>query len=405
MREITKQLLDRGVVMPAPETVFLDESIRPERVAPGAVIHPGCRLSGSRTAVGPGCVLGEEGPLVLEDGVLERNVSLKGGYVAGSVFLDGASMGSAAHIRPGCLLEEGASGAHAVGLKQTLFMPFVTAGSLINFCDVLMAGGTGRKDHGEIGSSYIHFNYTPHQDKATASLIGDVPRGVLLNRPPVFLGGQGGLVGPARIGFGNVIPAGIVFRGDALEEGRILQPVPRGDSGSRPFRQGVYGRVGRMIRNNLVYFGNLLAWRLWYRRVRSPAMRGDAFAQWACEGAIGGLDLVLKERLKWLDALASTKFPASLEALREAEGNAEARAEQAAFVERWPVIRDDLLSERLLTPGEAHAGRFLERFGRAEGDGYVARVQALDSEAQGEATAWLQAIVDKAAFLWTEPAR
>ena len=37
-------------------------------------------------------------------------------------------MGSAAHIRPGTLLEEEAGGAHAVGLKQTIFLPFVTAG-------------------------------------------------------------------------------------------------------------------------------------------------------------------------------------------------------------------------------------------------------------------------------------
>ena len=84
-------------------------------------------------------------------------------------------MGSGAHVRAGTLLEEEFDGAHAVGLKQTLFLPFVTAGSLINFCDALMAGGTSRKNHSEIGSSYIHFNYTPHRDKATPSLVGDVP--------------------------------------------------------------------------------------------------------------------------------------------------------------------------------------------------------------------------------------
>ncbi|NTV96894.1 MAG: TOBE domain-containing protein, partial [Thiobacillus sp.] len=59
-------------------------------------------------------------------------------------------------------------------------MPFVTPGSLVNVCDCLMAGGTDRRNHSEVGSSYVHFNYTPHQDKATASLLGDVPHGVML---------------------------------------------------------------------------------------------------------------------------------------------------------------------------------------------------------------------------------
>jgi UDP-N-acetylglucosamine/UDP-N-acetylgalactosamine diphosphorylase len=87
--------------------------------------------------------------------------------------------------------------AHAVGLKQTILFPFVTLGSLINFCDCLMGGGTSRRNHSEVGSSFIHFNYTPRQDKATASLLGDVPRGVMLDQPPIFLGGREESSGPS----------------------------------------------------------------------------------------------------------------------------------------------------------------------------------------------------------------
>jgi bifunctional UDP-N-acetylglucosamine pyrophosphorylase/glucosamine-1-phosphate N-acetyltransferase len=85
-----------------------------------------------------------------------------------------------------------------------------------------MAGGTSRKNHSEVGSSYIHFNYTPNQDKATASLIGDVPKGVMLNQNPIFLGGQGGLVGPCRIAYGTVIAAGSVYRKDQLTPDRLV---------------------------------------------------------------------------------------------------------------------------------------------------------------------------------------
>ena len=108
-------------------------------------------------------------------------------------------MGLGAQVREGCLLEEEANGAHCVGLKQTILFPFVTLGSLINFCDCLMAGGTSRKDHSEVGSSYIHFNYTPDGDKTTASLFGDVPRGVMLE-PAADLPGRPGRRGRAGAG-------------------------------------------------------------------------------------------------------------------------------------------------------------------------------------------------------------
>ena len=106
--------------------------------------------------------------------------------------------------------------------KHTILFPFVTLGSLINFCDCLMAGGTSRKNHSEVGSSYIHFNFTPNQDKVTASLIGDVPKGVMLNQPPIFLGGQGGLVGPCRLAYGTTVAAGTIVRKDELRPGRLL---------------------------------------------------------------------------------------------------------------------------------------------------------------------------------------
>jgi len=184
------QLQSRGVTFVAPETVYVAPDVNPDRIAPGTVIHPGCRLSGAELSMGPGCVIGAEAPATVCDCQLGAGVELAGGFFERSTFLDGFKAGSGAHVRPGCLFEEGSSIAHSVGVKQTVFLPWVTAGSLINFCDALMAGGTGRKDHSEIGSSYIHFNFTPHQDKATASLVGDVPHGVLLNQPAIFLGGR-----------------------------------------------------------------------------------------------------------------------------------------------------------------------------------------------------------------------
>jgi hypothetical protein len=88
----------------------------------------------------------------------------------------------------------------------------------------LMAGGTSRSNHSEVGSSFVHFNFTPRQDKATPSLFGDVPGGVLLDRLPIFLGGQGGVAGPVRMAYGTILAAGSICRKDVLAPGTIIQP-------------------------------------------------------------------------------------------------------------------------------------------------------------------------------------
>ena len=99
------------------------------------------------------------------------------------MLLTKARIGSNGHVRAGTLLEEEASTAHAVGLKQTILTSFATLGSLINCCDCLISGGRSRTNHTEVGSGFIHFNFTPwgeSGDKATPSLIGGVPQGVFL---------------------------------------------------------------------------------------------------------------------------------------------------------------------------------------------------------------------------------
>lgn len=386
-----RELLARGVHMPQPATVFVEETVDPQRIAPDVVIHPGCRISGALTSIGAGSVIGEEAPVTIEDCQLGLEVELKGGFISGAVFLDGASLGSGAHVRPGTLLEEQASGAHSVGLKQTILMPYVTLGSLINFCDVLMAGGTSRKNHSEVGSSFIHFNFTPHQDKATASLVGDVPRGVFLDQKPIFLGGQGGLVGPAHIGFGCVTPAGTVFRGDASGDGLLLKSVAL-TGGTKPYHMGVYRGAARIWRNNLAYIGNIRALQAWYRHVRVRFMTG-VYHRFCWEGALRQLEAVEQERLKRLDEWVS-KLKRSAEHLR-ASGEAAAEAEvQESIFRRWPAARERLghWREDVLQRDEFLRG--LEAAGVDRP--YLEVIPGLPPEVKAHGTAWLRSIVEAA---------
>lgn len=260
---------EAGVVIVDPRQTFIAPEVELRRLRPGCVLHPGSRISGSRSFIGAGAEIGSEGPATLVDAVFGPNTHIASGYVSGAVLLEGASLGGNAHVREGTLLEEQASCAHAVGLKHTILLAFVTLGSLINFCDALVAGGTSRKDHSEIGSGFIHFNFTPwgkRGDKATPSLVGDVPRGVFYRESRIFLGGAGGMVGPRSVDYGAVAAAGQVVRHDIGENRLVLRTPPRID-------RRLVGRPldgGARATKNVEYISQLVALRSFYREVRLP---------------------------------------------------------------------------------------------------------------------------------------
>jgi UDP-N-acetylglucosamine/UDP-N-acetylgalactosamine diphosphorylase len=379
----------RGVEIVCPESVEVGEEVDLDAIAPGAKLFPGTRIRGERTSIGPESELGREAPATVENCQLGRGVQLKGGYFSDAVFLDGAGMGSCAHVRGGTLMEEGAELAHAGGLKQSIFLPFAVGGSLINFCDALLSGGTDRKNHTEIGSSYVHFNYTPHGDKATASLVGDVPRGVFLDQPPVFLGGQGGMAGPVRVAFGTVVAAGGVLRRDVLEPGQLV--VPRAPEGGEMPYSREYRAVGRVARNCRIYFGNVVALKAWYLDVRKPLMAGDRFEAACWEGAVCQLDAVLKERLKRLDAVAAAVAKQDA-ASPPPEGLKE---DHEAFLASWPETKARMEAARTEIPaaGAEFREAFLAAWAAAPETDYIARVKGLGAEAKRAGTAWLDAIV------------
>jgi bifunctional UDP-N-acetylglucosamine pyrophosphorylase/glucosamine-1-phosphate N-acetyltransferase len=377
--EKVSRLLERGVRIPNPLSIDIGDEVDPDHIAAeGVVIYPGCRLYGSRTVISPGVELGAEGPVTVVDCQVGPEVELRGGYFKDSVFLEKAKMGSGAQVREGCLLEEEASGAHCVGLKQTILFPFATLGSLINFCDCLLAGGTSRAHHSEVGSSYIHFNFTPDGDKATPSLFGDVPRGVMLDQPPIFLGGQGGAVGPLRVAFGTVVAAGSVLRDDVLDERRLVVVGPHRESrrGHRPY---TYGNLPRLIRNNVVYLANLVALETWYVWVRAPFFARQPLGELLLEGALAVLKGAKQERVNRLKAMAQKVPPATA-----------CGAEFRAHVEELCAVFTE-------GPAQVADEEFLAGFRQAAGDheaGYIATVRALSDEVKAAGVAWLAGIVD-----------
>lgn len=378
---IIDSLRRRGVRIPSADGVDIGPEVAIDRIAgDGVVLFPGCRIYGERTLILPGAKLGAEGFVTVQNCQVGPNVELKGGFFKDAVFLAGSCCGAGAHVREATVLEEYASIAHTVGLKQTILFPFVTLGSLINFCDCLMAGGTGRHNHSEVGSSYIHFNFTPNQDKATASLIGDVPRGVMLNQRPIFLGGQGGMVGPLRLDYGTTAAAGTILRKDELRPNRLIfGGVGRG--GNIEARPGKYSGANRIVRNNLVYVANLLALRQWYQEIRVLFI-DERFPEALWQGLVRSADAAIRERTLRLEQLVDKMAAAGAPSLTAV----------------WPMVAGELDAQRANRGDRRMGDAFKEKILAAiAGDGkdYIAVVKALDPAAADAGTAWLQGIVDQ----------
>lgn len=380
LMEKIDRLLGKGVKIPQPAQVEIGPEVDADRIASeGVVIHPGCRIRGGKTLILEGAKLGAEGPVTVENCYIGPGVELRGGYFRNAVFLEGAVCGSGSHVREGTILEERASIAHTVGLKQTILFPFVTLGSLINFCDCLMAGGTGPENHSEVGSSYIHFNFTPRQDKATPSLIGDVPRGVLLNQKPIFLGGQGGLVGPLRLNYGITVAAGTILRKDELRPDRMIfgGNVREGNVSARGVR---LGGTTRIIENNVIYLANLAALRLWYLEARALFV-GERFPEELHAGLLQTLESSISERLRRLRQyleIADKREP--LDRWPEFE---------ASFQESLERKGDPALRDRFLG---ALAAKICET-----GKEYIKTIQSIPDEDAAVGTSWLQGFVDETA--------
>jgi UDP-N-acetylglucosamine/UDP-N-acetylgalactosamine diphosphorylase len=373
---VKKEMLAKGVVMPNPDSVYVAGDVDTDRISGnGVTVFPGCRIVGSRTLILPGAQLGYEAPVTLENCWVGKNVRLNGGFFQEAVFLGDNVFGSNAHVRAGTILEEQACAAHTVGLKQTLLFPFVTLGSLINFCDCFMAGGTSRKNHSEVGSSFVHFNYTPNQDKATPSMMGNVHQGVMLDRAPIFLGGQGGLVGPVRIGFGCLTGAGSIVRKDEERENRmILAGTTRSVSLSR--RPGVHPGAVRIFNRNIQYVAGLTALYAWYVHVR-PVFAIDFLSRELIRGLQDTLVQSIRERVRQLEKFCNTLGPS------------QSHDRILSSLDRVGLQFDQFLAEPQVPASGERLVSCLNEQALRHGCDYVTAIQQLPSELKATGSDWL----------------
>lgn len=267
-----QKLVNKGVIIVDPRQTFVSPEVSLNRIFEGSTLFPGTRLTGARTFVGSFAKIGTEGPATIHDSIIGSYAEVASGFLSEVTMLSRSRAGANSHFRAGTLLEEEASTAHSVGLKQSILMYGVTTGSLINFCDALISGGRSRFEHSEIGSGFIHFNFTPwgkHGDKATPSLIGNVTEGVFLDQEKIFLGGLSGMVGPLSVGFGAMTIAGQVIRKSVTDSTMHSELGYKFDRSWSPSKVKFSNKHLVNIRDkNIEFIAQLYALKVWYSQVR-----------------------------------------------------------------------------------------------------------------------------------------
>lgn len=381
-----ESLQKRNVDVWGPERVYVSEDVRLEAIEAGAVIRH-ATLSGPELRIAKGAKVGVSGHAEVENCQIGTDVELGAGLYQGATFLQGAKVRGFAEIRPGTLLEEEAEVAHSVALKNTTFTSCCVAGSLINFCDLFLSGGTSRRDHTEVGSGAIHFNFDPRGDK-WGSLIGGI-QGVLLRSEPVFVGGNCGIVGPVEIGFGAVTAAGSVIRRDVGEN--VLVATGSKNVQIRGFDRRIYGSLTSRFLLTAKLIGTFRALDCWYTQVRLPS--ASAAERPLYEAARKQIELQVAERIKRLgNIIAKLPESISLSLASSSTEDSPAIRQHRVLIECWPAARDALSS-----PVEPPAApvEFISAFGeaRSKGMGHNQAIQNTDA-GLSETAQWLEDIVD-----------
>jgi len=378
-RARVESLQRRGVDVWGPERVYVGAEVNLDAIEPTAVIRQ-ATLSGKDLSIAAGAVIGTSGHAEVSDCQIGPNAELGAGLYQGATLLNGVKVRGFAEIRPGTLLEEEVDVAHSVALKNTTFTACCVAGSLINFCDLFLTGGTSRKDHTEIGSGAIHYNFDPRGDK-WGSLLGSI-RGVLLRSDPVFIGGTCGLVGPLEVGLGAVTAANCTIRKD-VPANTLVSTDDRAVSIPN-FDRTAYGSLRRQFRVTAKLVATLRALEAWYELVRLPhaPLRERNLYEFALK-RVGVQAQERIDRLAKIDAKLQVRAPAS---------SAWAQAEHRQLVRGWPDLRNTL--QQPVKP-QPPPRRFTQAYAdaRESGQGHLAALKAADACA-AEAEAWLERIVN-----------
>ena len=204
----------------------------------------------------------------------------------------------------------------------------------------------------------------------------------MLNQKPIFLGGQGGLVGPCRLEFGTIIGAGSIQREDELRQGRMIaKGVGKGIN--TPYHPGRHLNFKRIMKNNIIYIANLTALMQWYIHVRSHFISDD-FPEELFDGLKEKLNMALEERIKRLK-----EYCLKIQTLKQ---------QKIAGDKKWSELEELFVHMNGIEGDAKLKDTFLEKIHTGitkSGKDYISVIKGLNNEDAVTGTRWLQGIVDQ----------
>jgi bifunctional UDP-N-acetylglucosamine pyrophosphorylase/glucosamine-1-phosphate N-acetyltransferase len=215
-RRKLRSLMDSGVTIIDPETVYVDPEVK---VGRDAVLHPQVCLQG-RTRIGPGSVI-HAGVRISESVLGPGVVVLDHCLITDSRISRGARVGPFAHLRPGTVLGPEARIGNFVETKKAVLGANTKANHLAYLGDARI----GRNVN--VGAGTITCNYDGWEKHVTVL------------EQDVFIGSDTQLVAPVRVGRGAFVGAGSTITKDVPSDSLAL---------SRARQQSVSGWAKRKRR-------------------------------------------------------------------------------------------------------------------------------------------------------------
>lgn len=185
-----EQLLQAGVVMMDPSSVYVEEEVT---IGPGTMLLPGTILRG-KTTVGANCQLGPN--VMLTDCQVGDDCTINASQCEESQIQRGCQIGPYTHIRPHCVVGEGSKIGAFVQLKNC------NLGKGTKMAHLTYVGDSDVGDHCNFGCGTVTCNYDG-KDKFRTQ-IGDY----------CFIGCNTNLVAPVTIGDGAYTAAGSTITKD-----------------------------------------------------------------------------------------------------------------------------------------------------------------------------------------------
>ena len=423
--EELEALEKRGVSLPSPFHVCLGREVPLQHVGKGTVLYPYSRITGSRTCIHPKAqigprgavvlenstvgtesVIGNQGPVSLIDSHTGPQTVLGSGTAEQTVFLgketrtNDFTTGVGFRARKGTLYEEDASSAQHTDTKMTILFPWVTLGSNLNLCDLILTGGMGPETgkFTEVGSGTVHLNFTIRGDKATASLFGNVPAGVFLREKRLFVGGNNSLIGPLQAEFGALTAAGGRITGDLKKGLNLGQSLP---VGQREYDPRLFSKSKEIVERQVHFVAQLVALFHWYEAVRFRLAQSDPERLTLYQAAQQILVLNIHERITQIGSFIEA-LETSIHLLRQQPlPLRETIKEQKILLQHWPRLNRHLSGfEEHFREIPSLLANALQESASRHGPHYTRIIRNLPRNCKDSGKSWLESIVHRSEYFF-----